>query len=335
VKTVLVTGVAGFIGSAVAEALLSSGYKVCGIDNLNTYYDLALKEGRLNRVKQHPSADNFTFKKLDISDASLVLDLFKEVKPNMVINLAAQAGVRYSISNPDAYVQSNLVGFANILEGCRWLKENADFEHLLYASSSSVYGRNTKTPFAETDEVLQPSSLYAASKRSNELMASSYAHLYKIPATGMRFFTVYGPWGRPDMAPWLFTEAIDKGEKIKVFNNGDMLRDFTYIDDIVEGVVRTLDILPQGEHPHDLFNIGNNQPTNLMDFIQTIETCLGKEAEKEFLPMQKGDVQTTYADTDKLFNAIGWKPNTDLQYGMAQFVQWFKAWQSGKFSNAA
>lgn len=334
-KTALVTGAAGFIGSATAEALLDAGYEVCGIDNLNDYYDLDLKEGRLNRVKAHPKAQHFTFKKLDISDTDALLALFKEIKPAVVINLAAQAGVRYSLENPHSYVQSNLVGFANILEGCRWMMENGDFDHLVYASSSSVYGRNTKVPFAETDEVLQPSSLYAATKRSNEMMASSYSHLYKIPATGMRFFTVYGPWGRPDMAPWLFTDAISKGEPIKVFNNGDMLRDFTYIDDIVEGVMRTVAIPPSGDFPHDIFNIGNNQPTKLMDFIETIESCLGKEAEKEFLPMQKGDVQTTYASTDKLFNAVGWKPNTDLKVGMQAFVDWFKEWKSKGSSQAA
>lgn len=327
-KIVLVTGVAGFIGSAVAESLLSEGYKVYGIDNLNDYYDLDLKEGRLSRVKDHPKAENFIFKKLDISDTQKLLDLFKEVMPSKVINLAAQAGVRYSLENPESYVQSNLVGFANILEGCRWVKENGEFEHLVYASSSSVYGRNTKVPFEETDEVLLPSSLYAASKRSNELMASSYSHLYKIPSTGMRFFTVYGPWGRPDMAPWLFTDAISNGKPIKVFNNGDMLRDFTYIDDIIEGVMRTLSIPPEGELPHTVFNIGNNQPTKLMDFIKTIEDCLGTEAEKEFLPMQKGDVKTTYASTDKLFDAVGWKPNTDLKHGMQEFVSWFKEWHT-------
>jgi UDP-glucuronate 4-epimerase len=335
VKNAVVTGVAGFIGSCVAEQLLGKGYKVYGIDNLNDYYDLDLKMGRLNRVENHKNAENFVFKKLDISNAEELLALFKEVMPSVVVNLAAQAGVRYSLENPASYVQSNLVGFANILEGCRWVKENGDFEHLVYASSSSVYGRNTKVPFEETDEVLLPSSLYAASKRSNELMASSYSHLYKVPATGMRFFTVYGPWGRPDMAPWLFTDAISQGKSIKVFNNGDMLRDFTYIDDITEGVMRTLDIPQEGDLPHTVFNIGNNQPTKLMDFIKTIEDCLGIEAEKEFLPMQKGDVKTTYANTDKLFDAVGWKPNTDLKDGMAEFVSWFKEWQNRKASKAA
>ncbi len=333
-KTALVTGVAGFIGSCVAEKLLDAGYKVYGIDNLNDYYDLDLKQGRLDRVNSHPKIENFVFKKLDISDTDALLALFKETMPSVVVNLAAQAGVRYSLENPASYVQSNLVGFANLLEGCRWVQENGEFDHLVYASSSSVYGRNTKVPFEETDEVLLPSSLYAASKRSNELMASSYSHLYKIPATGMRFFTVYGPWGRPDMAPWLFTDAISQGKPIKVFNNGDMLRDFTYIDDIIEGVMRTLDIPPEGELPHTVFNIGNNQPTKLMDFIKTIEECVGKEAEKEYLPMQKGDVKTTYASTDKLFNAVGWKPNTDLKDGMQEFVSWFKKWQE-RHSKAA
>ena len=323
---VLVTGAAGFIGFHVAQALIARGDTVIGIDNLNDYYDVSLKEARLNELQAEPNASHFQFIKLDIADTKATLDLFTTHKPQRVVHLAAQAGVRYSLQNPHAYVQSNLVGFTNILEACR----HNVVEHLVYASSSSVYGGNTKLPFSEQDNVDAPVSLYAATKKANELMAHTYSHLYKLPTTGLRFFTVYGPWGRPDMAPFLFADAILNDRPIKVFNHGDMMRDFTYIDDIVEGVVRVLDkaatpALGANNHePVRLFNIGNNSPEKLLDFIEIMENALGKTTQKEFLPMQAGDVKATYADISALEKWVGFKPSTPLEEGIQRFAKWYK-----------
>lgn len=319
-KKYLITGAAGFIGMHTAKRLLDSGVKVIGVDNLNEYYDPALKNYRLEQLKPYP---NFQFIKLDIADREGVANLFKEQQFTHVIHLAAQAGVRYSIVNPFSYVDSNLVGTMCILEGCR----HNPVQHLVYASSSSVYGMNGKIPFSEDDQVDHPVSLYAATKKSNELMAYSYAKLYKIPATGLRFFTVYGPAGRPDMAPWLFTEAILNGKPIKVFNHGKMQRDFTYIDDIVEGVVRILELPPAGEVPYDIFNIGNNEPIELSYFIQVIENACGKRAEKIILPMQDGDVERTFADVSHLEHKVFYKPLVRLEDGITSFVKWYKAWR--------
>src|SRR5690554_7045761 len=316
----LVTGAAGFIGMYTAKRLLEQGHQVIGVDNLNDYYEPELKQHRLAQLT--PFA-NFTFVELDLANRENMAELFAAEKFDRVIHLAAQAGVRYSIENPFAYVDSNLVGMMTILEGCRHNK----VQHLVYASSSSVYGMNDKIPFSETDQVDNPVSLYAATKKANELMAHSFSKLYGIPTTGLRFFTVYGPAGRPDMAPWLFTEAIIKGEPIKVFNHGKMMRDFTYIDDIVEGVIRIQDVVPQGEIPYSLFNIGNNEPIELARFIKAIETALGKEAEKEMLGMQPGDVERTYADTARLEDAVGYKPATEIEEGIAKFVEWYKAYK--------
>lgn len=328
---ILVTGAAGFIGFYVVQRLLNRGDEVIAIDNLNDYYDVSLKEARLNVLQSHPNAKNLTFLKFDIADTNGVLQLFLEQKPQRIIHLAAQAGVRYSIKNPHAYAQSNLVGFTNILEGCRAIKA----DHLVYASSSSVYGGNTKMPFSETDAVDNPVSLYAATKKANELMAHTYSHLYQLPTTGLRFFTVYGPWGRPDMAPFLFADAILKGKAIQIFNQGEMMRDFTYIDDIVEGVIRTSDksATPEGllskdslsySAPYRIFNIGNSQPEKLLDFISYLESAIGVEAKKEFLPMQPGDVKATYADTSKLEQWIDFKPETQLKTGITAFVKWYR-----------
>ncbi|GAB2931505.1 NAD-dependent epimerase [Rheinheimera gaetbuli] len=317
----LVTGAAGFIGMHTAKALLAQGHDVVGIDNLNTYYDPALK---LARLAQLAPFTNFRFIKLDLADREAMAQLFATEQFQRVIHLGAQAGVRYSIENPMAYVDSNLVGTVTILEGCRHNK----VEHLVYASSSSVYGNQQKVPFSETDSVDTPISLYAATKKSNELMAHTYSHLYQLPTTGLRFFTVYGPWGRPDMAPWLFTEAISQGRPIKVFNNGDLMRDFTYIDDIVEGIVRVANVIPTASAeqpvPYQLFNIGNNQPVKLESFISTIEQALGKVAQKQYLPMQDGDVYQTYADVSSLSAVSGFTPKTALAEGIAQFVEWYK-----------
>ena len=322
----LVTGAAGFIGHQTTLRLLARGDIVIGVDNLNDYYDVSLKEARLQDIAKHPQASNFKFIKLDLADTSATEALFKAEQPERVIHLAAQAGVRYSLQNPHAYVQSNLVAFTNILEGCRHNK----VEHLVYASSSSVYGGNTKLPFSEKDTVDHPVSLYAATKKANELMAHTYSHLYGIPTTGLRFFTVYGPWGRPDMSPFLFADAILNNKPIKVFNHGDMMRDFTYIDDIVEGVVRVADkpATPQTNSsvPYRVFNIGNNQPEKLMDFIGILESAFGTTAEKEFLPMQAGDVKATYADTSALEAWVGFKPYTPLKEGIAKFADWYKAY---------
>ncbi|WP_305845666.1 NAD-dependent epimerase [Photobacterium kishitanii] len=328
---ILVTGAAGFIGAQVCEKLLEKGMDVVGLDNLNDYYDINLKQERLNSFKLHNS---FKFKKIDISNSQYISKLFEEEKFDKVIHLAAQAGVRYSIENPMAYADSNLVGFLNILEACR----HNNIQHLVYASSSSVYGLNEKTPFSTSDSVDHPVSLYAATKKSNELMAHSYSHLYGIPTTGLRFFTVYGPYGRPDMAPFIFTKKILDGEVIDINNNGDMWRDFTYIDDIVEGVIRITDVIPQKnetwsvEHgspatssaPYSIYNIGHGSPINLMDFIKAIESELGIEAKKNFRGMQAGDVYQTYADTQDLFKAIGYKPKVGVQEGVANLVRWYK-----------
>ena len=325
---ILVTGAAGFIGHQTTLKLLARGDTVIGVDNLNDYYDVSLKKARLQDIAKHPQASNFKFIKLDLADTSATEALFIAEQPERVIHLAAQAGVRYSLQNPHAYVQSNLVAFTNILEGCRHNK----VEHLVYASSSSVYGGNTKLPFSEQDTVDHPVSLYAATKKANELMAHTYSHLYGIPTTGMRFFTVYGPWGRPDMSPFLFADAILNNKAIKVFNHGDMMRDFTYIDDIVEGVVRVADkpATPEvnSSVPYRVFNIGNNQPEKLMDFIGILENAFGKVAEKEFLPMQAGDVKATYADTSALESWVGFKPYTPLKEGVAKFANWYKAYYS-------
>ena len=328
---VLVTGAAGFIGMTTALRLLERGDEVVGIDNLNDYYEVALKDARLARLTGHPG---FRFVRLDIADRSGVDALFKQEHFDKIIHLAAQAGVRYSIQNPHAYADSNLLGFVNMLEGCR----HHGVQHLVYASSSSVYGGNTKMPFSEHDSVDHPVSLYAATKKANELMAHTYSHLYGLPTTGLRFFTVYGPWGRPDMAPFLFAGAILKDQPIKFFNHGQMKRDFTYIDDIVEGVIRVMDknatVDPAYEPisadpassnvPYRVFNIGNSDPVPLMDFIGALEQAIGKTAEKIYLPMQDGDVPATYADTRLLDDWVGFAPATPIQTGVDRFVAWYR-----------
>lgn len=328
---ILITGAAGFIGNELSLRLIAGGQEVVGIDNLNDYYDVSLKQARLQRLKDEPG---FRFIKQDIADRAGMEQLFAENQFNVVVNLAAQAGVRYSLKNPAAYVDANLVGFGNILEGCR----QTDVKHLVFASSSSVYGSNTKLPFAETDNVDHPVSLYAATKKAGELMAHSYAHLYGLACTGLRFFTVYGPWGRPDMAYFSFTRKILAGETIPVFNEGKMLRDFTYIDDIVDGVVSVIDSRPTGDAhwnddgpnpstsyaPYRVFNIGNNQSVELLKFIRVLEDCIGKKAEMELLPMQDGDLRATLADTDLLEKAIGFKPGTTVETGLRRFVDWYR-----------
>ena len=325
-KVYLITGAAGFIGYFLSNRLLELGCRVIGIDNINDYYDVNLKYSRLEKLKPF---NDFTFIKEDISNKDAVMNIFEEYKPNVVINLAAQAGVRYSIENPDVYIQSNVVGFFNILEACRY----NPVEHLVYASSSSVYGANKKVPFEETDFVDNPVSLYAATKKSNELMAYTYSHLYKIPTTGLRFFTVYGPMGRPDMAYFSFTNKYFKGEPIKIFNNGDfendLYRDFTYIDDIIEGIVRLLSTPPNDTVPNKVYNIGNNKPEKLMVFIESLEKALSKATGKEvvfekiFEPMKPGDVPTTYASTDLLQEAVGFKPETPIEVGLQKFAEWY------------
>lgn len=328
-RSILITGAAGFIGFHLARRLLEDGYRVCGIDNLNDYYDVRLKELRLSILKEY---SGFSFAKVDISDKNKVNEVFSVNYPDIVVNLAAQAGVRYSIDNPDAYIESNIIGFYQILEACRHSYDSCGHpvKHLLYASSSSVYGNQKKTPFSVTDPVDKPVSLYAATKKSDELMAYTYSHLYGIPATGLRFFTVYGPYGRPDMAYFSFSEKIMKGEPIKIFNQGNLYRDFTYVDDIVEGMVRMLDNppLPNAEGDrHKIYNIGNNKPVKLMDFIKTLEGELGKEAIKEYLPMQPGDVYQTYADIEELEADFGYKPSVEIKEGLRKFAEWYKKWK--------
>jgi UDP-glucuronate 4-epimerase len=324
-KTILITGCAGFIGFHLSKQLLSKNNIVIGVDNLNSYYEVNLKQARLKLLKEYK---NFTFELCSIEDKEAMEKIFLQGQIDIVINLAAQAGVRYSIENPYTFIESNVVGFLNILECCR----NYKIDHLIYASSSSVYGANTKIPFSTKDNVDYPVSLYAASKRANELIAQTYSHLYDMPITGLRFFTVYGPWGRPDMSYYKFTNAIMNGEKIQVFNFGHMKRDFTYIDDIVEGIVRLIDKKPEriqvpaiaSTAPHKVYNIGNNQPEELMDFISVIEEKIGEKAIKEFLPMQPGDVHVTYADVEDLENEIGFKPKTNINEGIEKFVDWYK-----------
>ncbi|QSI20401.1 NAD-dependent epimerase [Proteus mirabilis] len=327
----LITGCAGFIGFSLCKRLIKNGHSIIGIDNLNDYYNIDLKNHRLSFLER---SSNFKFLNVDINRLLELSKLFRSNKFDRIIHLAAQAGVRYSLENPHAYANSNLVGFLNILECCR----NYNIEHLVYASSSSVYGLNKKTPFSTSDSVDHPVSLYAATKKSNELMAHSYSHLYNIPTTGLRFFTVYGPWGRPDMAPIIFTKKIINGEPIDINNNGDMWRDFTYIDDIVEGVIRVSDIIPEkndnwavesgspatSSAPYRVYNIGNGAPVNLMDFIKTLEEELGIEAKKNFREMQPGDVYKTFADTQDLFNITGYKPKVNIKEGIANLVKWYK-----------
>lgn len=327
-KTYLITGAAGFIGYYLSEKLLTQGCKVIGVDNINDYYDVNLKHERLTGLE---AFEDFTFIKGDLADKELVTSLFKEYKPNIVVNLAAQAGVRYSIENPDVYIQSNVVGFHNILEACR----HYPVDHLLYASSSSVYGANKKVPFEETDSVDNPVSLYASTKKSNELMAHTYSHLYKIPASGLRFFTVYGPLGRPDMAYFGFTDKFFNGEEIQIFNNGDfendLYRDFTYVDDIVEGIERLISSPPsdEGKVRHEVYNIGNSNPEKLMFFIETLEKCLSNslgrtiEFKKKFEAIKPGDVPATYASTVKLEKAVGFKPKTSIEEGLQKFTDWY------------
>ncbi len=326
---ILLTGAAGFIGFFTAQRLMADGHQVVGIDNLNDYYPSQLKRDRLAELEK--CRGDFDFIKLDLADRDGIADLFSQQDFEQVIHLGAQAGVRYSLENPHAYADSNITGTLNILEGCR----HSQIKHLVYASSSSVYGMNSKMPFATSDNVDHPVSLYAATKKSNELMAHAYSHLYQIPTSGLRFFTVYGPWGRPDMAYWLFAESILKGEPIRVFNQGKLKRDFTYIDDIVEGVVRCLNHIPQPDPSNDMqdpsrsrapyrvYNIGNNQPVQLETFISTLEDTLGKKAIKEYLPMQPGDVEATWADIDDLSATVGYRPDTPLAEGLKQFADWF------------
>jgi UDP-glucuronate 4-epimerase len=324
---ILVTGCAGFIGMHTSERLLERGDEVVGIDNLNAYYDVTLKESRLARLTKYPG---FTFCRADIADRVAIARAFESSPPSKVINLAAQAGVRYSLENPHAYVDSNLVGFVNILEACR----HTGINHLVYASSSSVYGSNAKLPFSVKDNVDHPVSLYAATKKANELMAHVYTHLYHLPTTGLRFFTVYGPWGRPDMALFIFTKAILAGEPIQVFNFGKMRRDFTYIDDIVTGVIRVLDLGPGSpatapdventQAPYRLYNIGNSQPEDLLRMIEILENCLNRKAEKNFQPIQPGDVPATFADVDDLVLDVGFQPSVPIEIGIPKFVQWYR-----------
>ena len=319
-KTYLITGGAGFIGFHLSKSLLEKGARVIGFDNLNDYYEVSLKEDRLAILEQF---DNYRFIKGDLADSAAVISTFQEYQPQIVVNLGAQAGVRYSIDNPESYMQSNMMGFFHILQACRYFP----VEHLVYASSSSVYGGNDKVPFSTEDKVDEPVSLYAVTKKSNELMAHAYSKLYQIPVTGLRFFTVYGPFGRPDMAYYKFTKKIMAGEPIQIYNNGDMYRDFTYIDDIVKGVENILcnppSIGPKGAL-YKIYNIGNNKPEKLMDFIETLEKCLGKTAVKEYLPMQPGDVYQTYADVSDLMRDYDFKPYTSIEEGLGKFVEWYR-----------
>lgn len=328
---ILVTGAAGFIGSTLSLKLLARGDEIVGLDNMNDYYDVSLKQARLDRLLPHK---NFKFIKLDIADQSGMKDMFAEEKFDRVVHLAAQAGVRYSLENPQAYIDANIVGFTNVLEGCRHNK----VANLVYASSSSVYGANTSMPFSIHDNIDHPVSLYAASKKANELMAHTYSHLFGLPTTGLRFFTVYGPWGRPDMSLFMFTKNIIEGKPIDVFNHGDHQRDFTYVDDIVEGVTRCVDKIAEpnpdwtgdkpdpatSKAPYRIYNIGNNNPVHLLNFIETLENALGKKAEKNMLPLQPGDVKATYANVDDLVRDMGYKPETSLETGIQNFVNWYK-----------
>jgi UDP-glucuronate 4-epimerase len=327
---VLVTGAAGFVGYHISQILCGIDYSIIGLDNLNNYYDVNLKNARLKNLKKK----KFVFEKIDLTERNKIFNLFEKEKFDYVIHLAAQAGVRYSIENPYTYIDSNIVGFINILEACR----NFPVKHLIYASSSSVYGSNVKQPFSEEDNVDHPVSLYAATKKSNELMAHTYSSLYKIPTTGLRFFTVYGPWGRPDMAYFSFTKNIFENKPIKIFNNGNLERDFTYIDDIIDGIVKLINKPPQENSewdrlkanpatsfaPYEIFNIGNNKPIKLLDFINVLEKCIGKEAIKEYVPMQEGDVYSTYADISSLNHSTGFQPSTSIEEGLKQFVGWYK-----------
>lgn len=333
-KTILVTGAAGFIGMHVSRLLLEQGHDVWGIDDLNDYYDVSLKNSRLEELMKYP---RFKFKKVNITNPQDIKQIFTDAKPEFVIHLAAQAGVRYSLINPQAYIQSNMVGFGNILEECR----HHAVKHLVYASSSSVYGSNSKLPFSVTDSVDHPVSLYAASKKANELMAHSYSHLYNLPTTGLRYFTVYGPWGRPDMSPWIFTESILSKKPINIFNNGQMKRDFTFINDIAEGTIKVLGHIPSAQSvnsskpltpgrstaPFRIYNIGNHQPVDLMVFIEILERTLNKKAIKNFLPMQPGDVVATFADIEDLAHDIGFTPQTTLEQGIDHWVRWYKTYK--------
>ena len=333
---VLVTGAAGFIGFALARRLLDAGRRVVGVDNLSPYYDVRLKEARLDQLAARPG---FTFRRMDIADRPGMADLFAEVKPDVVAHLAAQAGVRHSLTHPESYVDSNVVGFLNVLEGCR----HHGARHLVYASSSSVYGANTGMPFSVRQNVDHPLSLYAATKKANELMAHSYSHLYRLPVTGLRFFTAYGPWGRPDMAMFLFTRAILEGRPIEVFNHGHMLRDFTYVDDLVEGVARVLDRVPEPDPawsgdrpnpatstaPYRLYNIGNTRPVALLDMIGVLEQALGRQAQKIFRDLQPGDVPETYADVEELEAAVDYRPSTPIEIGIPRFVEWYRGFYGG------
>ena len=327
-KRILITGAAGFIGFHLSRRLLDKGMEIVGLDNVNDYYDVRLKDARLEILEKY---EKFTFVRGSIADANLVNRVFDEGKFDIVVNLAAQAGVRYSITNPQVYIESNIVGFFNILEACR----NHPVEHLLYASSSSVYGNQEKTPFSTDDDVSKPISLYAATKKSNELMAYTYSHLYDIPTTGLRFFTVYGPLGRPDMAYFGFTNKIMEGKTIQIFNNGDMKRDFTYVDDIVTGIEAMLCNPPEGKDPAKVYNIGNNQPEDLLHFVETLEKCLmdagliTEPAKKEFLPMQPGDVYQTYADIAPLEHDFGFRPSTPIEEGLARFARWYAEFYKG------
>ena len=334
---ILVTGAAGFIGFHLCKRLLARGDEVIGLDNVNDYYDVRLKHARLAQLE---GRSGFRFVKMELADKDAMADVFRREQFHVVVNLAAQAGVRYSLTNPHAYVESNLVGFMNILEGCR----HSQVRHLVYASSSSVYGANTRMPFSVHHNVDHPVSLYAASKKANELMAHTYSHLYALPTTGLRFFTVYGPWGRPDMALYIFTKAILEGRPIQIFNEGKMRRDFTYIDDIIEGVVRVADNIPAGNAdwsgdrpdpgtsaaPYKIYNIGNNQPVELLRFIETIERCLGVKARRELMPMQAGDVPATYADVDDLMRDVGFKPSTPIEEGVRRFVEWYREYHAAR-----
>jgi len=343
---ILITGTAGFIGSFLAKKLLERGDTVVGIDNINDYYDVELKYSRLkesgisreaenwNVLQKSSLFPNYSFIRMNLEDKNAIDNLFEAEKFDAVCNLAAQAGVRYSLENPTAYINSNIVGFVNILEACR----NHPVQHLVYASSSSVYGNSSKMPLSVTDSVDNPVSLYAATKKSNELMAHTYSHLFELPTTGLRFFTVYGPWGRPDMAPIIFASSISQGKPIKVFNHGDLERDFTYIDDIVEGVVRVIDSPPKTKKPdaaevsipYSIYNIGNGNPVKLMDFIETMENAVGKKAIKEFYPMQPGDVYKTFADVSALKENFNYTPDTSIQKGLTEFIRWFKSYYSDK-----